>query len=121
MTDTEPMSVDPRFEASTSEEMAATETEGMPAEGTQAEGTQAEGTGEVASEAAATDQASSGDAPGDERAEAVRLRVELDDVEVALERLDAGTYGTCQVCGTELADGELERQPQARLCVEHSG
>jgi RNA polymerase-binding transcription factor DksA len=116
MTDTEPMSVDPRFEASTSEEMAATETEGM-----QAEGMQAEGAGEVASEAAATDQASSGDKPGDERAEAVQLRVELDDVEAALERLDAGTYGTCQVCGTELADGELERQPQARLCVEHSG
>lgn len=116
MTDTEPMSVDPRFGASTSEEMAGTETEG-----TETEGMQAEGTGETASEAAATDQTSSVDVPDDERAEAVQLRVELDDVEAALERLDAGTYGTCEVCGTEFADDELERQPQARRCVAHSG
>ena len=73
------------------------------------------------SDASATDQASPGDLPGDERAEAVQLRVELDDVEAALERLDAGTYGTCQVCGAAFTDDELEQQPQARLCAEHSG
>jgi len=36
------------------------------------------------------------------------VRAELDDVESALERLDAGTYGTCEVCGAVLSDGELE-------------
>lgn len=56
-----------------------------------------------------------------EQAEAEQLRVELDDVEAALERLDAGTYGTCEACGAELPDDELERRPQARLCATHSG
>lgn len=58
---------------------------------------------------------------GDERAEAVQFRAELDDVESALERLDAGTYGTCQVCGVELPDEELEHRPQARSCARHAG
>ncbi|NCY17001.1 MAG: hypothetical protein EBX39_09565 [Actinobacteria bacterium] len=55
----------------------------------------------------------------DERAEAVRLRAELDDVESALARLDDGTYGTCQVCGTALADEFLASSPQATACADH--
>lgn len=57
----------------------------------------------------------------DERIEAERLRSELDDVESALERLDAGTYGTCRICGEGLDDAELELRPQAGLCATHSG
>jgi RNA polymerase-binding transcription factor DksA len=56
----------------------------------------------------------------DERVEATRFRVELDDVELALSRLDDGTYGSCQVCGTAIDDEVLSQQPQIRVCIEHS-
>lgn len=59
-------------------------------------------------------------ASGGEHAAAVQLRTELDDVEAALDRLDAGTYGSCEVCGAELPDEELERRPQSRVCHAHS-
>ena len=58
-------------------------------------------------------------AAADERAEAARLRAELDAVEVALTRLDDGTYGTCEVCGGSLPDELLARTPQTRLCPDH--
>ena len=43
---------------------------------------------------------------------------ELGEVQAALERLDAGTYGTCEVCGKEIAEGRLEAMPAARYCLE---
>lgn len=44
---------------------------------------------------------------------------ELDDVERALERLDAGSYGTCEVCGTVIEDARLQASPATRSCGEH--
>ncbi|MEO8265417.1 MAG: TraR/DksA C4-type zinc finger protein [Ilumatobacteraceae bacterium] len=35
----------------------------------------------------------------------------------ALVRLDAGTYGTCDHCGTAIPYERLEAIPHARLCV----
>ena len=35
----------------------------------------------------------------------------------ALDRLAAGTYGTCEVCGQPIAEGRLEVRPTARTCV----
>ena len=35
----------------------------------------------------------------------------------ALERLDAGTYGRCVSCGTELPEERLEVRPEAARCV----
>jgi DnaK suppressor protein len=43
---------------------------------------------------------------------------ELVDVQAALQRLDAGTYGICEVCGKPIAEGRLEAMPAARYCVE---
>ena len=43
----------------------------------------------------------------------------LEDVARALEKLDAGTYGTCEVCGNAIPDERLEAVPAARYCVEH--
>ena len=40
----------------------------------------------------------------------------LVDLERALERLDAGTYGTCQHCGCPIALERLYAVPQAALC-----
>ena len=43
---------------------------------------------------------------------------ELADVEHALQRLDEGTYGTCEACGKPVADERLEAMPATRFCVD---
>lgn len=43
---------------------------------------------------------------------------ELALLQRALGRLDAGTYGRCEVCGKPIAEGRLEAKPAARYCVE---
>jgi DnaK suppressor protein len=45
------------------------------------------------------------------------LRDTLRDVEQALGRMDAGTYGTCDNCGQPIADERLDALPAARLCL----
>lgn len=44
---------------------------------------------------------------------------ELADVEDAYARLEAGTYGTCEVCGRPIGEERLEAIPAARRCAEH--
>jgi DnaK suppressor protein len=39
----------------------------------------------------------------------------------ALEKLDEGTYGSCDVCGRPIPEGRLEALPWAVLCVEDAG
>ena len=39
------------------------------------------------------------------------------EVEAALNRLDVGTYGRCEICGSEIAADRLEAMPAARLCL----
>ena len=43
----------------------------------------------------------------------------LADTIQALERLDAGTYGTCEACGEPIPLERLEARPEARYCVTH--
>jgi DnaK suppressor protein len=38
----------------------------------------------------------------------------------ALDRLDAGTYGRCAVCGQEIDDERLEARPEVTTCREHA-
>ncbi len=42
---------------------------------------------------------------------------ELELVEAALERLDAGTFGTCLRCGDAIAPARLEALPWAAYCI----
>lgn len=42
----------------------------------------------------------------------------LGKVEHALERIDAGKYGNCEVCGKPIPVERLEVLPYATLCVE---
>jgi len=44
----------------------------------------------------------------------------LDEVELALARLDDGTYGRCQECGSVIGDDELAANPVIRVCVSCS-
>jgi RNA polymerase-binding transcription factor DksA len=57
---------------------------------------------------------------GEVRVVATSLQDQLDDVEHALNRLDEGTYGTCETCGTPIADARLEAMPATRFCIEHA-
>jgi DnaK suppressor protein len=41
-------------------------------------------------------------------------------VQDALDRLDAGTYGRCAVCGREIDDERLEARPEVATCREHA-
>ena len=56
-----------------------------------------------------------------ERGEAERLATELreslDEVDAALERLGAGSYGICQGCGKPIGAARLEAMPAARFCI----
>jgi RNA polymerase-binding transcription factor DksA len=47
-----------------------------------------------------------------------QVEAELADVELALRRLDDGTYGTCEACGRLIGDSRLEAKPEARLCLD---
>jgi len=42
----------------------------------------------------------------------------LKEIEAALGRIDDGTYGTCAVCGREIAPERLEAHPWASLCID---
>ena len=57
---------------------------------------------------------------GEVRVVASTLQEQLDDVEHALQRLDEGTYGTCEVCGQAIAEARLEAMPATRFCIEHA-
>jgi DnaK suppressor protein len=43
---------------------------------------------------------------------------ELREIEAAFQRLERGTYGTCQACGKPIGDERLEAMPATRFCVE---
>jgi RNA polymerase-binding transcription factor DksA len=45
------------------------------------------------------------------------LRETLLEIEHALEKFDAGTYGSCEVCGGPIAEARLEAMPAARTCI----
>jgi DnaK suppressor protein len=42
----------------------------------------------------------------------------LGEVEAALARIDAGTYGMCGACGTPIGAERLSAIPWARLCID---
>ncbi|GIX47223.1 MAG: molecular chaperone DnaK [Candidatus Tectimicrobiota bacterium] len=44
-------------------------------------------------------------------------RREWEEIQAALARLEAGTYGRCEACGKEIPRARLEVLPTARRCV----
>ena len=57
---------------------------------------------------------------GETEALANSLRESLEEVERAIGKLDAGTYGLCEVCGEAIAPARLEAMPAARYCITHA-
>jgi DnaK suppressor protein len=41
----------------------------------------------------------------------------LEDIEHALQKMDAGTYGICDRCGEPIDPARLEALPHANLCI----
>ncbi|MDQ1713360.1 MAG: DnaK suppressor protein [Frankiaceae bacterium] len=50
-----------------------------------------------------------------------QAREHLAEVDAAVDRLHAGTYGVCERCGRPIAPARLEARPVARTCVVHAG
>lgn len=42
----------------------------------------------------------------------------LSEINEALKRIEAGTYGVCAACGAEIAPERLEAYPWASLCID---
>ena len=50
-----------------------------------------------------------------------QLQDSLNDVQRALGKLDAGTYGACERCGNEISEARLEAMPGTRWCITCAG
>jgi DnaK suppressor protein len=69
-----------------------------------------------------SDMADAGAAVRDREAQGFERRgldARLARVERALERMTAGTYGTCEVCGAAIPDERLDVLPATVRCVSH--
>lgn len=42
------------------------------------------------------------------------------EIDAALKRIEAGTYGICEKCGEWMPADRLEANPAARTCVSHA-
>ncbi|TKJ16811.1 TraR/DksA C4-type zinc finger protein [Blastococcus sp. CCUG 61487] len=45
------------------------------------------------------------------------LQDTIEEIDAALARIDAGTYGSCTECGKAIPQERLEFRPMARSCV----
>src|SRR5919197_6280952 len=55
---------------------------------------------------------------GEAEALAASLKETLDEVEAAIHKFDAGTYGVCENCGKPIPPARLEAKPAARFCID---
>lgn len=55
-----------------------------------------------------------------ERSIGGHLEAELEEVDAALQRVEDGTYGRCEIGGEKIADERLEILPTTRFCAEHA-
>jgi DnaK suppressor protein len=53
---------------------------------------------------------------GNQLAIAQGLKGRFDDIEMALEKIKLGTYGTCENCGKPIEEEILDIDPESRLC-----
>jgi len=54
---------------------------------------------------------------GEVEALAATLEETLKEIEEALAKFEAGTYGRCESCGVAIAPARLEAMPAARQCI----
>jgi DnaK suppressor protein len=47
-----------------------------------------------------------------------RERKLINKIREALERIDDGTFGTCEMCGEYISEGRLKVRPVTTLCID---
>jgi len=47
-----------------------------------------------------------------------RERKLINKIKEALERIDEGTFGICDVCGEEISEARLKARPVTTLCID---
>ena len=57
---------------------------------------------------------------GENKALLMQLNEQLDEVEHALAKFEAGTYGLCERCNEPIAEARLEAMPATRFCIHHA-
>ena len=55
---------------------------------------------------------------GEVEAVAGSLLETLGEIEHALDKFDAGSYGICENCGKPISEPRLEAKPAARYCID---
>jgi RNA polymerase-binding transcription factor DksA len=76
-------------------------------------------------EADTTDDADEGDVADsmqefeNKNSEVEQLEVQLKDVKSALEKIEDGNYGKCEVCGEDIEVDRLTANPSAKTCTVH--
>ncbi len=48
------------------------------------------------------------------------MNEQLEEIDHALNKMDDGTYGRCEVCGKAIAEPRLEAMPATRFCIDHA-
>ncbi len=49
-----------------------------------------------------------------------QLDKQLIEVNAALDRIEKGTYGTCETCGKPIEEERLEANPSSRISIKHA-
>lgn len=47
-----------------------------------------------------------------------RERKLINKIREALERIDEGTFGTCELCGDQIGEARLKARPVTTLCID---
>jgi len=47
-----------------------------------------------------------------------RERKLIEKIKEALERIDNGTFGMCEICGREIGEGRLKARPVTTQCID---
>ena len=55
---------------------------------------------------------------GEAEALAATLQQTLEEVEIALEKMENGTFGVCEGCGNPINPARLEAKPAAKHCID---
>src|SRR5688572_29529242 len=50
-----------------------------------------------------------------------QLEAEIGDLDLALRKVEEGTYGVCEICSTPIDPDRLQAMPGTRTCIEHAG
>lgn len=47
------------------------------------------------------------------------LEIQYNDIVRALKKIEAGTYGICEISGEKIEEERLNADPSARTCIQH--